>query len=36
MAKIEVASSPTWAHPVVLGTRILVKDEQTLALLRIG
>jgi outer membrane protein assembly factor BamB len=36
LAKVEVASSPTWAHPVVLGSRMLVKDEQTLALLRIG
>jgi outer membrane protein assembly factor BamB len=28
-----VATSPTWAHPVVLGDRILVKDETTLAAL---
>ena len=27
----DVASSPTWAHPVFLGNRILVKDETTLA-----
>ncbi len=26
-----VATSPTWAHPVFLGNRILVKDETTLA-----
>jgi len=26
-----VASSPTWAHPVFLGNRILVKDQMTLA-----
>ncbi len=25
-----VANSPTWAHPVVLGNRILIKDETTL------
>jgi outer membrane protein assembly factor BamB len=36
VSKMEVASSPTWAHPVVLGSRVLVKDEQTLALLKIG
>jgi outer membrane protein assembly factor BamB len=32
----EVASSATWAHPVVLGDRVLVKDTQSLALVRIG
>jgi outer membrane protein assembly factor BamB len=26
-----VASSPTWAHPIVLSSGVLVKDEQTLA-----
>ena len=30
--KYTVANSPTWAHPVVLGNRILVKDKTTLAL----
>ena len=30
-AQYTVASSPTWAHPVVAGNRILVKDETTLA-----
>jgi outer membrane protein assembly factor BamB len=35
-AEYTVASSPTWAHPVVLGNRILVKDESTLASLSIG
>jgi outer membrane protein assembly factor BamB len=29
----EVATSPTWAHPVLLGDRLLVKDQQSLALL---
>ena len=28
-----VANSPTWAHPVLLGNRILVKDKTTLAAL---
>ncbi|MGA2588434.1 MAG: PQQ-binding-like beta-propeller repeat protein [Bryobacteraceae bacterium] len=30
--KYEVASSPTWAHPVLLGQGILIKDATTLAL----
>ncbi|HUS10645.1 MAG TPA: hypothetical protein VMZ30_09285, partial [Pyrinomonadaceae bacterium] len=25
-----VAATPTWAHPVVSGNRILIKDETTL------
>jgi outer membrane protein assembly factor BamB len=29
-----VANSPTWAHPVVVGNRILIKDETTLRSLR--
>jgi outer membrane protein assembly factor BamB len=32
-AQYTVATSPTWAHPVVLGDSILVKDETTLAAL---
>lgn len=28
-----VAESPTWAHPVVAGNRVLIKDASTLALL---
>ncbi len=28
-----VASSPTWAHPVIVGRNILIKDENTLAML---
>lgn len=36
VAEYTVASSPTWAHPVVLGNRILVKDENTLASLVIA
>jgi outer membrane protein assembly factor BamB len=34
-AEYTVASSPTWAHPVVLGNRILIKDENTLSSLKI-
>lgn len=30
-ARYTVATSPTWAHPVVAGASILVKDETTLA-----
>jgi outer membrane protein assembly factor BamB len=36
VTKVEVATSPTWAHPVLLGNRLLVKDEQTLTLLQVG
>jgi len=35
-AEYTVATSPTWAHPAVVGNRILVKDENTLASLSIG
>ena len=28
-----VAESPTWAHPIVVGNRVLIKDASTLALL---
>lgn len=30
-AQYTVAKSPTWAHPLVAGNRLLVKDETTLA-----
>lgn len=30
IAQYTVANSPTWAHPVVIGKRILIKDETTL------
>jgi outer membrane protein assembly factor BamB len=36
LAEYTVASSPTWAHPVVMGNRILVKDENSLASLTIS
>lgn len=29
-AEYTVAESPTWAHPIVMGNRILIKDETTL------
>lgn len=32
VAKYSVADSETWAHPVVLGKQILIKDASTLAL----
>jgi outer membrane protein assembly factor BamB len=35
LMKYTVATSPTWAHPVIIGNRVLIKDERTLALLRI-
>lgn len=31
LAKYTVATSQTWAHPVLLGNRILIKDEKTLS-----
>lgn len=34
-AEYTVANSPTWAHPVVIGNRILIKDETTLRSLKI-
>jgi len=33
LKKYTVAESPTWAHPVLVGNRILIKDASTLALL---
>lgn len=35
LVQYTVATSPTWAHPVVAGNRILVKDETTLASLSV-
>lgn len=32
LRKYTVADSPTWAHPVILGSRVLVKDRDSLAL----
>ncbi|HET6889880.1 MAG TPA: PQQ-binding-like beta-propeller repeat protein [Pyrinomonadaceae bacterium] len=36
VAEYTVAPSPTWAHPLVIGRRIIIKDENTLASLLIG
>jgi len=36
IAKYQVSESRTWAHPVFLGDRILVRDDQTLRSLRTG
>ena len=36
VAEYTVASSPTWAHPLVIGKRILIKDETTLISLVVG
>src|SRR5215510_6674222 len=33
--KYSVADSPTWAHPVLVGKRVLIKDASSLALLGI-
>ena len=35
LAMIKVADTPTYAHPVIAGNRIYVKDEETLAMLMI-
>ena len=32
LRKYTVADSQTWAHPAIVGNRVLIKDEQTLAL----
>lgn len=32
LAQHRVADSPTWAHPVILGSRLLIKDFSSLAL----
>jgi hypothetical protein len=33
LAKIKVADSPTWTVPIVTGSRIYVKDKDSLSLL---
>jgi len=35
VARIKVAETATYAHPVVVGNRILVKDEQSLAMMTV-
>ncbi len=34
--RYSVADSPTWAHPVILGRQVLIKDATTLALWSVG
>lgn len=36
IAEYTVSSTPTWAHPLVIGRRILIKDENTLASFALG
>ncbi|HPD45347.1 MAG TPA: PQQ-like beta-propeller repeat protein [Anaerohalosphaeraceae bacterium] len=36
VAKIKIADTPTYAHPVIAGNCILVKDQDTLALLTLS
>jgi len=36
LKKYSVADSPTWAHPVIVGNRVLIKDASTIALLSLG
>jgi outer membrane protein assembly factor BamB len=33
LAKIKVADTPTYAHPVIAGNRIFIKDQESIALL---
>ena len=33
VAKIKVADTPTYAHPVIAGNRIFIKDQDSVALL---
>ncbi|MEJ7607019.1 MAG: hypothetical protein WKF37_12330 [Bryobacteraceae bacterium] len=32
LRKYVVAGSPTWAHPALVGNRVLIKDKDSLAL----
>ena len=36
LARYKVADTPTWAHPVVVGGNVLIKDKDSLALWKIG
>jgi len=36
LKKYPVAESPTWAHPVITGNRILIRDASNLALLALN
>ena len=35
LARIKVADTPTYAHPVIAGNRVFVKDQETVAMLTI-
>ena len=32
LARIKVSDTPTYAHPVIAGNRIYIKDEETLTM----
>ena len=32
LAKLSIADSPTYSHPVITGNRIFIKDEKTISL----
>jgi outer membrane protein assembly factor BamB len=36
LARYKVADTPTWAHPVILGKKILIRDQSSLALWTMG
>ena len=36
LARYKVSDAPTWAHPVVIGRQILIKDHSSLALWSMG
>jgi len=36
VGRYKVGDTPTWAHPVLLGDRVLIKEEGTISLWRFG
>lgn len=36
LRRYTIADSPTWAHPIVLGSRVLIKDEKALTLFNLA
>ena len=36
LAKIKVSDTPIYAHPVIAGNRIIIKDQESVALLTIN
>ena len=36
VAKIKVADTPTYAHPVIAGNKIFIRDQNSVALLTVG